>query len=139
MWYNKHYPASPVKTADLAEDPENKQRTVGGLYTWKLCDHSAGWSCENASSSGHKYVPGTRAKHPRLKCHHLKEEVQKFSVQIQGGRRRAQAWIGGAFYHIYLYTLTYTLYTILYTHILYSFWIWELIGFSSLKIDAISL
>ena len=84
MWCNKQHLTSRVKTEDLAEDPENKQRAVGGLYAEKPCNHNTNWSCKNASSSGHKYVPGTRAKHTSPDCHHLSKAAQKLSVWMKG-------------------------------------------------------
>lgn len=40
MWCSKHHPASRVKTGDLAEGPEDKQRTMGGLYEEQPCNHN---------------------------------------------------------------------------------------------------
>lgn len=96
MWCSKHHPASRVKTGELAEDPEDKQRTMGGLYVEQPCNHNTDWSCKNASSSGHKYVPGTRAKHTNLGCHHLRKAAQKLSVWM---KECQQAWISVC-YHI---------------------------------------
>lgn len=108
MWCNKHQPASRVKTGDLAEDPENKQRTVGGLYAEEPCNHNTKWSCKNASSVGDKYVPGARAKHTSPDCHHLRKAAPKLLVWMKGWQ---QTWIRGVYDHIH------------------SLWLWELVYF----------